>query len=61
MKPKKEETTLKIKDVVNDLIIQAHATSLSKKQLIDDIKLRFTDLKKTHVDAFVKECFDKKK
>jgi hypothetical protein len=60
-KPKKEETKLNIKDVVHDLVVTAHATSFSKKQLIEDIKSRFGDLKKTHVEAFVKECFDKKK
>jgi hypothetical protein len=60
-KPKKEETKLNIKDVVHDLVHSAHATSFSKKQLIEDIKSRFSDLKKTHVEAFVKECFDKKK
>jgi hypothetical protein len=60
-KPKKEETKLNIKDVVIDLVYQAHAVSLSKKQLIDDIKSRFNDLKKSHVEAFVKECFEKKK
>ena len=60
-KQKKEETKLSIKDVVNDLVYQAHATSFSKKKLIEDIKSRFKDLKKTHLEAFVKECFEKKK
>ncbi len=56
---KNEEAKLKINDVITDLISYGHATQLSKKQLIDEIKLKYPDLKKTHVDTFVKECFEK--
>jgi hypothetical protein len=46
---------------VNDLVEHAHASFISKKLLIEEIKAKYVDLKKTHIDAFVKECFEKKK
>ena len=59
--PKIEDTSLQIKDIVNELVPFAHATSLSKKQLIDEIKARYPELKKTHIENFVKDTFEKAK
>ena len=56
---KKEEAKLKINDVITDLISYSHATSVSKKQLIEDIRGKYPDLKKSHIESFVKECFEK--
>lgn len=57
--PKVEEVKLEIKDVISDLIDIGHGSVISKKQLIEDIKGKYSDLKKTHVETFVKECFEK--
>ena len=46
---------------MSDLVEHAHASFISKKLLIEEIKAKYIDLKKTHIDAFVKECFEKKK
>lgn len=56
---KNEEVKLRVNDVIGDIISTSHATQLSKKQLIEDIKGKYPELKKTHVDTFVKECFEK--
>jgi hypothetical protein len=58
---KNEEVKLRVNDVIADIISFSHATQLSKKQLIEDIKVKYPELKKTHVDTFVKECFEKQK
>jgi hypothetical protein len=58
---KNEEVKLRVNDVIADIISFSHATQLSKKQLIEDIKGKYPELKKTHVDTFVKECFEKQR
>ena len=58
---KNEEVKLRVNDVIADIISSSHATQLSKKQLIEDIKVKYPELKKTHVETFVKECFEKQK
>ena len=58
---KNEEVKLRVNDVITDIISFSHATQLSKKQLIEDIKGKYPELKKTHVDTFVKECFEKQR
>ena len=52
---------MEIKDVIENLIELGHGTTLSKKQLIDMFKKEFLDLKKTRIDLFVKECFEKQR
>ena len=52
---------MRINDVITDIISYGHATQLSKKQLTEDIKSKYPDLKKTHVETFVKECFEKQR
>lgn len=50
-----------IKNFIRDIIEMGHGIQGSKKQLIDMIRQRFPDLKKSRVDTFVKECFDKER
>lgn len=50
---------MEIKDVIGNLIEIGHGTTLTKKQLIELLRKEHQDLKKTHVDLFVKECFEK--
>lgn len=50
---------MEIKDVIGNLIEIGHGTTLTKKQLIELLRKEHLDLKKTHVDLFVKECFEK--
>jgi nucleoid DNA-binding protein len=45
--------------VISDLVFFSHATVLNKKELIEDIRGKYPDLKKTHIESFVKECFEK--
>ncbi len=47
--------------MISDLIEIGHGSVISKKQLIEEVKAKYTDLKKTHLEAFVKECFEKSK
>ncbi len=47
--------------MIDQLSEIAHGTILSKKQLIELIKKEFPDLKKTHIELFVKESFEKQK
>lgn len=50
-----------IKDVIDHLIELGHGLSTSKKQLIELFKKEHQDLKKSHLEVFVKECFEKSK
>jgi hypothetical protein len=50
-----------VNDVISDLVQHGHATVISKKQLIEDIKVKYSDLKKSHIETFVRECFEKQK
>jgi hypothetical protein len=61
LKLKKVEVKLEIKDVIEKLVELGHGSTIPKKQLAEQIKKDHADLKKGHIETFVKECFDKKK
>lgn len=61
LKLKKVEIKLEIKDVIEKLVELGHGSTIPKKQLAEQIKKDHADLKKGHIETFVKECFDKKK
>lgn len=58
---KKEAAKLDIKDVINELLEIGHGTAQSKKILNEIFKKEYSDLKKGHIEVFVKECFEKQK
>lgn len=58
---KAPETKLGIKDVIDRLVEIGHGSSIPKKLLQETFKREFSDLKKSHVEVFVKECFKKEK
>ena len=47
--------------MIERLVELGHGSAIPKKQLVEQIKKEHADLKKSHVDMFVKECFEKKK
>ena len=58
---KKEAVKLDIKDVINELLEIGHGTAQSKKILNEIFKKEYSDLKKGHIEVFIKECFEKQK
>lgn len=58
---KEEEKRMTIKDNLEGIVQLIHGSSISKKDAHERITSKFTYLRKSHVDNFLKDCITKEK